>query len=74
MLNHMFRKKQCQHEIGEEVRRIFQSPDYETAQEQKRKSIEKYKESAPEFVKWVEDNIEEGLTCFSFPKEHRQEN
>ena len=65
-------KKTMQHEIGEEVRRIFQSPDYETAQEQKRKSIEKYKESAPEFVKWVEDNIEEGLTCFSFPKEHRR--
>ena len=58
--------------IEEAVRRIFQSQGYETAQEQKRKCIEKYKESAPEFVKWVEDNIEEGLTCFNFPQEHRK--
>jgi transposase-like protein len=56
---------------GEAVKRIFQSSDYETAQEQKRKCIEKYKESASEFVKWVEDSIEEGLTCFSFPQEQR---
>ena len=65
-------KKPMQTELGEAVRRIFQSSDYETAQEQKRKCIEKYKESAPEFVKWVEDSIEEGLTCFSFPQEHRK--
>jgi putative transposase len=65
-------KKTMQSDLGETVRRIFQSPDYETAQEQKRKCIEKYKESAPEFVKWVEDNIEEGLTCFTFPQEHRK--
>ena len=65
-------KKTMQSDLGEAVRRIFQSPDYETAQEQKRKCIEKYKESAPEFVKWVEDNIEEGLTCFNFPQEHRK--
>ena len=65
-------KKTMQSDLGDAVRRIFQSPDYETAQEQKRKCIEKYKESAPEFVKWVEDNIEEGLTCFNFPQEHRK--
>ena len=65
-------KKPMQTELGEAVRRIFQSSDYETAQEQKRKCIEKYKESAPEFVKWVEDSIEEGLTCFSCPQEHRK--
>ena len=65
-------KKTMQAEIGEAVRRIFQSPDYATAQEQKRKTIELYKETAPQFVKWLEDNIEEGLTCFSFPQSHRK--
>lgn len=65
-------KKTMQPDLGEAVRKIFQSPDYEAAQEQKRRCIEKYKESAPEFVKWVEDNIDEGLTCFSFPQEHHK--
>jgi transposase-like protein len=65
-------KKTMKSELGEAVRRIFQSPDYDTAQEQKRKCIEKYRGNAPEFVKWVEGNIEEGLTCFSFPEEHRK--
>lgn len=65
-------KKSMKEELGEAVRRIFQSPDYEAAQEQKRKCIEKYKEAAPEFVIWLENNVEEGLTHFSFPEQHRK--
>ena len=38
----------------------------------RRKCIERHKVSAPEFVKWLEDNVEEGLTCFSFPEAHRK--
>lgn len=65
-------KKSMKEELGEAVRRIFQSCDLETALEQKRKCIEKYKASAPEFANWVENNIEEGLTCFGFPESHRK--
>ncbi len=65
-------KESMRKDLGEAVRRIFHSCDYATAQEEKRKCIEKYKSSAPEFVKWVENNIEEGLTCFSFPDVHRK--
>jgi transposase-like protein len=65
-------KEPMRKELGEAVRRIFHSCDYATALEQKRKCIEKYKTSAPEFVKWLENNIEEGLTCFSFPESHRK--
>lgn len=65
-------KESMKKEIGESVRRIFHSCDYATAQEEKRKCIEKYKNSAPEFVRWLENNIEEGLTCFSFPESHRK--
>lgn len=65
-------KKSMKEELGEAVRRIFQSCDLETAREQKRKCIEKYKLNAPEFAKWVENNIEEGLTCFGFPESHRK--
>lgn len=65
-------KESMRKELGEAVRRIFHSCDYVAAQEEKRKCIEKYKDSAPEFVNWLEKNIEEGLTCFSFPEEHRK--
>ena len=65
-------KESMKKELGEAVRRIFHSYDYETAKEEKRKAIEKYKISAPKFVNWLDENIDEGLTCFSFPEEHRK--
>lgn len=65
-------KDSMKEEIGEAVRRIFHSNDYATAIEEKKKCVIKYTDSAPEFVKWVEENIEEGLTCFSFPERHRK--
>jgi len=65
-------KKSMQEEMAEAIRKIFQASDYETAQEQKKKCYEKYKETAPQFLKWVENSIEEGLTCFSFPEQHRK--
>jgi len=64
--------KSMRGEIGAAVRRIFNSSDYAQSQEEKRKCIEKYKESAPEFANWVEQNIDEGLTCFDFPEAHRK--
>lgn len=65
-------KESMKKELGEAVRRIFHSCDYATAMEEKRKCIEKYKTSAPDFVKWLEDCVEEGLTCFGFPEAHRK--
>jgi transposase-like protein len=67
-------KESMREELGEAVRRIFHSCDYTAAQEEKRKCIERYKISAPGFVKWVENSIDEGLTCFSFPEAHRKKN
>lgn len=65
-------KQSMREELGESLRRIFHSLDYTMAQDEKRKCVEKYRESAPEFVRWLEENVEEGLTCFSFPEKHRQ--
>jgi len=63
-------KKSMRGEIAEVMREIFQSPTLEMAREMKRQAIEKYKSRAPEFAKWLEENVEEGLTVFQFPKEH----
>ncbi len=57
-------------EIAEVMREIFNSPTIEMAREMVRKVVEKYKIKAPEFVRWLEENIEEGLRVYQFPKEH----
>ena len=49
---------------------IFNSPTGEMAQEMKRRAIENYQKRAPEFAKWLEENVDEGLTVYQFPKEH----
>lgn len=63
-------KKSMKLEIAETMREIFNSPTLEMALEMKRRAIEKYEQRAPEFAKWLEENIDEGLTIFQFPKEH----
>ncbi|MFI5344725.1 MAG: IS256 family transposase [Chlamydiales bacterium] len=65
-------KKSMKSEIAEVMRDIFNSPTLEMAREMKRKAIEKYQKRAPEFAKWLEDNVEEGLTVYQFPREHRK--
>ena len=63
-------RKAMRAEIAEAMRDIFNSPTLEMAREQVRRMVEKYQKRAPEFVKWLEENIEEGLTVYQFPREH----
>ncbi len=63
-------KQSMKLEIAEVMREIFNSPNIEMAREMARRGVEKYVKRAPEFSKWLEANIEEGLTVFQFPKEH----
>ena len=63
-------KKAMRSEIAEVMRDIFNSPTLEIAQEMKLRAIENYRKRAPEFAKWLEENIDEGLTVYQFPKEH----
>jgi transposase-like protein len=63
-------KKSIKLEIAEVMREIFNSPTLEMAREMKRRAVERYQKRAPEFAKWLEGNVEEGLMVFQFPKEH----
>ena len=65
-------KKSMRAEIAETMREIFNSPTLEMAQEMKRRAVEKYQKRAPEFARWLDENIEEGFTVYQFPKEHRR--
>lgn len=65
-------RKSTRVEIAEVMREIFNSPTLEMALEMKRRAVEKYQKRAPEFAKWLELNVDEGLTVYQFPKEHRK--
>lgn len=65
-------KQSMRGEIAEVMREIFNSPTLEMALEMKRRAIEGYRKRAPEFAKWLEENIDEGLTVFQFPLEHQK--
>lgn len=67
---HYARKQSMRSEIAEVMREIFNSPNLGMAKEMTRRALEKYQKSAPEFVKWLEENVEEGLTVYQFPKDH----
>ena len=53
--------------ISQAMRDIFDAPSREDAEELKGKVVKKFEKIAPEFVSWLEDNLDEGLTVFDFP-------
>ena len=57
-------------EIAQSVRDIYQALSKEEANNRLRKSISEYEKKAPRFSEWLEENFEEGLTFFKFPKDH----
>lgn len=59
-------------EVAEDVRSIFNAPDQETAQQYLDKSVSKYAVIAPKLADWMEVNIPEGFTVFSFPRDHQR--
>ena len=65
-------KKSMREEIAQVMREIFNCPNIEMARDMVKRTVEKYQKKAPEFAKWLEGNIEEGLTVYQFPQEHRK--
>lgn len=59
-------------EVADDIRTIFNAPDRAQAEAQLRKIVEKYAQSASKLADWLEGNIPEGLTVFSFPADHRR--
>ena len=59
-------------EAAEDIRTIFNAPDRETAGLYLMKAVEKYALLAPKLADWMEVNIPEGFTVFSFPRDHQR--
>jgi len=61
-------KKSMREEIAEAVREIFSCSSKEKAKEKVRETAKEYADRAPEFATWIEENLEEGMVFYDFPK------
>jgi transposase-like protein len=59
-------------EVAEDIRTIFNAPDREMAEIFLKKAVEKYARLAPRLADWMEVNLPEGFTVFSFPTIHQR--
>jgi putative transposase len=65
-------RKDMQKEVAEDIRTIFNAPDRSTAESYLARAVQKYLKTASRLAEWMERNIPEGLTIFSFTTAHRR--
>ena len=65
-------RKAMQREVAQDLRNIFHAPDLATAQTWLNEMVAKYQSRSARLADWLEQNVPEGLTIFSFPINHRQ--
>ena len=56
-------------EVGQAVRDIWNAGSLEEAKAKLAKTVKAYARQAPELSRWMEENLEEGFTVYSFPRE-----
>jgi transposase-like protein len=59
-------------EVAADLRAIFNAPNRAEADRLLAQAVKKYKESAPRLSGWMEANMEQGLSVFSFPTEQQK--
>jgi len=65
-------KIEMKSEVASDIRSIFNARDRSEAEALLKKTVEKYRQTASRLSSWMEENIPEGLTAFSFPESHRR--
>lgn len=63
-------RKSMRKEVAEDIRMIFNAPDQAIAEVYLARTVVKYARTASKLSSWMEENLPEGLTVFSFPKKH----
>ena len=59
-------------QVALDIRAIFNAADRTAAETLLSQTVVKYAQSAPRLSTWLETNLIEGLTVFSFPPQHRR--
>lgn len=65
-------RKEMQKEVAEDIRNIFNAPSRARAEEYLKATVQKYEKTASKLAGWLEKNIPEGLTVFTFPTAHQR--
>jgi putative transposase len=59
-------------EVAADLRAIFNAPSRAEAERLLAAVVKKYAKGAPRLSRWLEENIPQGLTVYSFPVEHQR--
>ena len=59
-------------EVATDLRAIFESTDRLDAERRLRQSVDKYAQRALKLSAWLEANVADSLTVFTFPPTHRR--
>ena len=59
-------------EVAADIRAVFNAPNRDEAQALLSRLVQKYEKRAARLANWMEANIPEGLTVFSFPTAHQR--
>jgi transposase-like protein len=59
-------------QVAQDLRNVFNARDVADANEELKRFVELYKDTAPNVATWAEKNIPEGLAVFQIPKDHRK--
>ena len=65
-------KIEMRKQIAQDLRNVFNARDIDDANEELKRFVSLYKDSAPNVATWADKNIPEGLTVFQIPKDHRK--
>ena len=69
---HHVTKVDLRKQIAQDLRNVFNAKDLTDANEELKRFVELYQDSAPKIATWAENNIPEGLAVFLLPEEHRK--
>jgi len=59
-------------EVAQDLRSVFNAPDRAGAEAYLKKLVRKYETGASKLAGWMEENIPDSFSVFSFPLEHRR--
>jgi transposase-like protein len=65
-------KIEMRKQVAQDLRNVFGARDIDDANEELKRFVELYKDTAPNVATWAESNVPEGLTVFQIPKDHRK--
>ena len=65
-------KVEMRKQVAKDLRHVFNAKDIDEANEELKRFVELYKDTAANIATWAEKNIPEGLAVFLIPEDHRK--